>query len=266
MALLIGISLGTSGGVMQTILHNPLASPYTLGIGAGASFGASISIICNLGDAWTMVLAFLFAMLISTFIYLIGRFTKLSTHTMTLTGIGMLFLFQAGQGFIQYMASENQNQEIVFWTFGSLQKADYFKVLILFGGVIICLPLIYLNSWKYNSLLLGEEKAESLGINTNRIRIESLLLISILSSLAVCFTGPIGFIGLAGPHIGKILVGEDHRYYLPLSALAGGFILILADILSKVISPGSIFPVGIITSLIGVPFFFVVLLKGRKRA
>lgn len=265
MAVTIGLSLGASGSVMQTILSNPLASPYTLGIGAGAAFGASLGIMIGGNNYVVALLSFACAMSISLFIYLLGRYSGMSTHTMTLTGIALLFLFQALQSFLQYLASENQNQQIVFWMFGSLQKADYAKLLIVAAAFVLIFPLLWRNSWKYTALTLGAEKAESLGVRADRLKLQSFILISILSSLSVCFTGPIGFIGLAGPHIAKILVGEDHRFYLPCSALVGALILTFADALSKLIAPGSIFPIGIITSLIGVPFFIVILLRGRQR-
>ena len=264
MAILIGLSLGTSGSVMQTILHNPLASPYTLGIGAGASFGATIAILFQGNDFVVTGLAFLFAMIISLLIFFIGKFKKISTHTMTLLGIALLFFFKALQSFVQYFASEDQNQSIVFWEFGSLQKVDYQKVLILLVAFVIIFPLLMRNSWKYTSLSLGDMKAESLGIQTSKLKLESFIIISILSALSVCFTGPIGFIGIASPHIARMISGDDHRFYLPLSGLIGAFILLFADIVSKIIMPGSIFPIGIITSLIGVPFFFVVLIKEKR--
>ena len=264
MAILIGIALGTSGSVMQTILHNPLASPYTLGIGAGASFGATIAILFSGNDFVVATLAFVFAMIISLTIYFVGKFKKISSHTMTLLGIALLFFFKALQAFVQYFASEDQNQSIVFWSFGSLQKVDYQKVLILFVALVIVLPLLLKNSWKYTSLSLGDMKAESLGVKTSKLKLESFILISVISSLSVCFTGPIGFIGIASPHIARIITGDDHRFYLPLSGLIGSFILLFADILSKIIFPGSIFPIGIITSLIGVPFFFVVLFREKE--
>ncbi len=264
MAILIGIALGYSGSVMQTILHNPLASPYTLGIGAGASFGATLAILFNSNDYVVASFAFVFSMMISLLIYFIGRFRKISTHTMTLLGIALLFFFKALQSFVQYFASEDQNQSIVFWEFGSLQKVDYQKVLILLVALAIVIPLLMRNSWKYTTLSLGDMKAESMGIRTSNLKLESFILISVISSLAVCFTGPIGFIGIASPHIAKMISGDDHRFYLPLSGLIGSVILLFAEILSKVILSGTIFPIGIITSLIGVPFFFIVLLKERK--
>ena len=120
-------------------------------------------------------------------------------------------------------------------------------------------------SYLYNALLMGDEKAESLGIDSNRLKIITFLYISILASLSVCFTGPIGFIGIAGPHMARSIVGDDHRFYLPLSALLGALILSLADILSKLVMKGTIFPIGIITSLIGVPFFVAIIFRGKKQ-
>lgn len=264
MAIVIGLSLGASGSVMQTILNNPLASPYTLGIGAGASFGASLGIILGANNYVIALMSFAFAMSISLLIYALGRTTNMSTYTMTLMGIALLFLFQALQSFVQYLATENQNQEIVFWTFGSLQKVDFTKLLILTVAFVVVFPLLMRNVWKFTALSLGSQKAEALGIHTNKLKLESFILISVISSLSVCFTGPIGFIGIAGPHMARALIGEDHRYYLPCSALLGALILVVADILSKIIMPGTIFPIGIITSLIGVPFFFAILFKKRR--
>ena len=264
MAILIGLSLGTSGSVMQTILNNPLASPYTLGIGAGASFGASIAILLGFNDFLVALMAFIFSMVISLLIYFFGTIKKMTTHAMTLLGIALLFLFKALQALVQYFADDTQNQDILFWEFGSLQKVDYTKVLILFVAFLVVFPLILKNSWKYTSLSLGTTKAESLGIRTGKLKLESFFLISVLSSLSVCFTGLIGFIGIASPHMAKALVGEDHRFYLPLSGILGAIILLFSDILSKIIAAGSIFPIGIITSLIGVPFFFFILIKEKN--
>jgi len=256
MALVIGCSLGTAGSVMQTILHNPLASPYTLGIGSGASFGASLAIIMGWGEVGVSVMAFLFAMLICMFVNFMGRSRLLSSNSMVLSGIAMLFLFQALQALLQYDASEAQNQSIIFWSFGSLQKTTWSKLGITALITTICIPLILRNSWQYTALIMGDEKAESLGVPVNQLKLHSFFLISLLAAASVCFTGSIGFIGLAGPHIARLLVGDDQRFYILLSGVCGAAILSAASILSKLIHPGIIFPIGIITSIIGVPFFF----------
>ena len=263
MALVVGTALGTSGSVMQTILHNPLARPYTLGIGAAAGFGASLAISMGWGNVGISVLSFTFAMLICILIYLLGKRQDVSGNTMVLSGIALLFLFQALQALLQYGASESQNQSIVFWSFGSLQKTSWMKLGIAAAICAVSIPFILLDSWKYTALMLGDEKAESLGIEVGRLKMKAFFLISLLSAAAVCFTGTIGFIGLAGPHIARKLVGEDQRFYIPMSALCGAVLLSLASILSKTIQPGLIFPIGIITSIIGVPFFFAVVFRAR---
>lgn len=263
MALAIGCALGSSGAVMQTILHNPLASPYTLGVGAGAAFGASIAIVWGFGSVGTSLSAFLFSMLICLAIYFMGRKHNLSAGSMVLSGIALLFLFEALRALVQYGSTEEENQAIVFWSFGSLQKTTWGKLGITAAVSVLCLPLLLKDSWQYTALLMGDEKAESLGIRVNAVKLRAFLIISLLSAAAVCFTGTIGFIGLAGPHVARMLVGEEQRFYILTSALSGMVLLSLASILSKVIIPGIVYPIGIITSLIGVPFFFALVLRRR---
>ena len=248
---------------MQTILHNPLASPYTLGVGATAGFGASLAIVMGWGTAGTSLLSFSFAMLICLLIYWMGRGRDVSSGSMVLSGIALLFLFQALQALLQYDASESQNQSIAFWSFGSLQKTTWAKLALAAAVCAVSIPLILRDSWQYTALRMGDEKAESLGVQVGRLKLKAFFLISLLSAVSVCFTGTIGFIGLAGPHIARALVGEDQRFYIPFSAVCGAALLSAASILSKVIRPGLIFPIGIITSLIGVPFFFLLVYQSR---
>ena len=262
MALVAGFSLGSAGSVMQTILHNPLASPYTLGVGTAAGFGASIAIVLGLGSVATSAMAFAFSMLLCLLIYLMGR-NNISSGSLVLSGIAFLFLFQALQALLQYGASETQNQSIVFWSFGSLQRTDWSKLAITAAVCLVVTPLIFGDAWKYTALTMGDEKAASLGVHVSRLKIKAFLLISLQSAVSVCFTGTIGFIGLAAPHIARMLVGEDQRFYMPVSALCGAAILSSASIVSKLIRPGLIFPIGIITSLIGVPFFFSLVFRSR---
>lgn len=263
MALAVGYSLGMAGSVMQTILNNPLASPYTLGVGAGAAFGASLGILINGGEWLVSLLAFLFSMLICALIYLLGKVRGMSTQNMVLVGIALLFIFQALQALLQYASTESQNQEIVFWSFGSLQKGNWITMAIVAGVGLVCTPFILMDSWKYTALLMGDEKAESLGINVNRLKIKAFFAISLMSAVTVCFTGTIGFIGLAGPHIARMLVGQDQRFYIPVSAGCGALLLSVSSVLSKIIIPGTIFPIGIITSIIGVPFFFILVIRKK---
>lgn len=263
MAVVIGAALGTAGLLMQTILHNPLASPYTLGIGAAAGFGATLAIVLGLGTIGVSFFSFLFAMSVCGLIYVLGKRMDMSGGTFVLVGIAMLFLFQSLQALLQYGASETQNQSIVFWSFGSLQKSSWQNLGIAAVVTAVCLPLIYRNRWQYNALLLGDRKAESLGVELQKLRLQSFFLVSLLAAVSVCFTGSIGFIGLAGPHIARKLVGDNASYALPASALCGSVILSVSSIISKIIKPGLIFPIGIVTSLIGAPVFFLIIRNGK---
>ena len=270
MALGVGASLGVAGAIMQTILRNPLASPYTLGISAGAGFGAALTIVAGIGISagmgrWLVPFnAFLFAILSSFLIYIIGAAKKLTPGAMILGGIGLSFMFGALQSMLQYAASAEQNQSIVFWLFGSLSRAETSTAVAMLMLVAAAFPVLVANAWKFTALQLGDEKATGLGINVKRLRILGFGMASLLTAVAVSFVGTIGFIGLAGPHIARMLVGEDQRFFMPLASIFGAAILLLASIVSKVIVPGFVFPIGIVTSLIGVPVFFSVLLSKKR--
>ena len=270
MGLLVGAALGLSGAVMQTILNNPLASPYTLGLSAGAGFGASVALVTGLASSIAVFeeflvagWAFLFALLACFGIYFISKIKRFTSDVMVLTGIGMVFFFQAGQSFLQYIASEEALSGIVFWTFGSLTKASASKCIIVAVVLIISFIVIYFNAWKLTAMNMGDERARSLGIDVGRLRKLMFVTISFLTATAVAFVGSIGFVGIVGPHFARIMLGEDQRYYLPMSAICGALILSMASVASKMIIPGAIFPVGILTSLIGVPVFFVLIIKKK---
>lgn len=269
MALLVGASLGIAGAGMQTILDNPLSSPYTLGISAGAGFGASLVVVIGLssleflGEFMVPFGAFVFAGLTSFFIYSINKIKNFSSETMILAGIGMMFLFQALQSLMQYMATPEALQNIVFWTMGSLTKANWLSISIVLVALLVMLPLMMRESWRLTALKLGDEKASGLGVNVEHLRVKIFLFISIITAVAVSFVGTIGFIGIVGPHIARMLVGEDQRYFLPLSAVCGMVILSLASIASKMLIPGAMFPIGIVTAIIGVPFFFSLVLNRK---
>lgn len=269
MALLVGASLGIAGAGMQTILDNPLSSPYTLGISAGAGFGASLVVVIGLssleflGEFMVPFGAFVFAGLTSFFIYSINKIKNFSSETMILAGIGMMFLFQALQSLMQYMATPEALQNIVFWTMGSLTKANWLSISIVLVALLVMLPLMMRESWRLTALKLGDEKASGLGVNVEHLRVKIFLFISIITAVAVSFVGTIGFIGIVGPHIARMLVGEDQRYFLLLSAVCGMVILSLASIASKMLIPGAMFPIGIVTAIIGVPFFFSLVLTRK---
>ncbi len=271
MAVVVGASLGLAGGEMQTILDNPLASPYTLGISAAAGFGAGLALIMGIGVVpWAEhvlvpVNAFIFSLGTSLVIYALAKLKNAQSETIILTGIALLFLFNALNALLQYHASLEDLQAMVFWLFGSLMKASWTKALIALAVMALVLPFLTRNTWRLTALRLGDQKAMSLGVNVERLRLQTMILISILTAAAVCFVGTIGFIGLVAPHIARILVGEDQRFFLPCSALSGALLLSAASVGSKLVVPGAIYPIGIITAFIGVPFFLSVILGKRKR-
>ena len=269
MAVAVGMALGLAGAEMQTILNNPLASPFTLGVSSAASFGAALAIVLGLGipgiaDKWFIPAnAFIFALLACFILDGVSRWTRVATSGVVLFGIALVFTFNALISILQFVASEDTLQGLVFWTMGSLARASWDKLAILAVALLIIVPLSLKNAWKLTALRLGEDRAVSFGINVKKLRLTTLLRISIISALTVAFVGPVGFIGLVAPHISRMMFGEDHRFYLPGSMLIGALVLSLASVFSKNIVPGVIIPVGIVTSLVGVPFFLSIIIRNR---
>ncbi|KIS41373.1 ABC 3 transport family protein [Kosakonia radicincitans YD4] len=269
MAIIVGLTLGLAGAEMQTILNNPLASPFTLGVSSAAAFGAALAIVLGIGipgipAQWFISAnAFIFALLAALLLDGITRWTQVATSGVVLFGIALVFTFNALVSMLQFIANEDTLQGLVFWTMGSIARASWEKLGILLLALAVIMPLSMLSAWKLTSLRLGEDRAISFGINVRRLRLATLLRISILSALSVAFVGPIGFIGLVAPHIARLLFGEDHRFYLPASALIGALVLSLASIVSKNLISGVIIPVGIVTSLVGVPFFITIIVRHR---
>ncbi|MFD2205551.1 FecCD family ABC transporter permease [Kiloniella antarctica] len=269
MALVVGASLGIAGVQMQTILGNPLASPYTLGFSAAAGFGAAVTILIGFElpfiPGFTVPLAaFIMAGLACGLVYGFAHVRGVTAEIMILAGIATLFLFQSLQSLVQYMASPEVLQEIVFWLFGSMLKASWFSVSVSSSILILSMVILARNSWQLTALRMGDERARSIGVNVQRLRIKIFLLVSLLTAGAVAFVGTIGFIGLVAPHIARMIVGEDHRILMPLSGLVGGLLMIGASIVSKIISPGYVVPIGIVTAVIGVPFLFGLILTHKK--
>lgn len=271
MALFVGAMLGVAGAEMQTILNNPLADPFTLGLSSAASFGAALAIVLGwsvipfVGGLMVTVNAFVFAMGTSFLLFLFTRLRGVSPEAMILVGIAVLFTCNALLAFLQYGASEFQLAQLIFWQMGSLARATWAKVGVCAAVLVVILPYFLSRSWALTALRMGEDKAAALGINVSLLRIMVLGGVSILAAVAVSFVGAIAFVGLVGPHIARMIVGEDQRGFLPLSALCGALILSGTSIASKAITPGIVYPIGMITSLIGIPFFVLLILGQRKR-
>lgn len=271
MALTVGAMLGLSGAGMQTILSNPLADPFTLGVSAAATVGASVaivfgwSIIPGAGVFIVTANAFVFALAASLVLFFMTKLRGVSAETMILVGIALLFTCNAITALLQYRSNEVQLTQIVFWTLGSLARATWGKVEIAAILIAVALPFFLMRGWALTALRLGDERAESLGVRVDRLRLEILVATSLLAAVSVSFVGGIGFIGLVGPHIARLLVGEDQRFFLPVATIASATLLSLASSVSKAINPGVIYPIGIITALIGVPFFISLVMSIRSK-
>ncbi|WP_110678650.1 iron ABC transporter permease [Salinicola sp. RZ23] len=270
MAVVVGLSLASAGAEMQTILNNPLADPFTLGVSAAASFGAALAIVLGVGllpggeALLTTLNAFAMAMLASLLIWLVSRLRGVSVQTMVLMGIALMFFFNALLGILQYVASAQSLQQLVFWSLGSLSRTSWPKVGIACAALALTLPVFFIAGWRLTALRMGDLQARAMGIDVPRLRLLVLLCCSLLAATAVAFVGTIGFIGLVGPHIARLLVGEDQRVFLPLSALVGALLMSLTSIASKTLIPGVLLPIGILTALIGLPFFVSLIIKSRR--
>jgi iron complex transport system permease protein len=270
MAAVVGAALGLSGAVMQTVLNNALASSYTLGISAAAGFGAALAILVGASlpvpEAWAIpAAAFTFAGLACALVAGVGQMRGATPELLVLAGIACLFLFQALLSLLQFLASPEALQQIVFWLFGSLQRSTMAKVGIVALVFAAVVPVILADAWRLTTLRLGDERARALGVRVDALRLRCFVVVSLLTGAAVAFVGTIGFIGLVAPHIARMLVGEDQRHLLPASAVFGALLLSAASVASKLILPGTTFPIGIVTALLGVPFFGWLVLASRGR-
>lgn len=278
-AIIAGCCMGIEGCIMQNVLRNPLASPYTMGITQGAAFGAAFAIIVlgagSLNSAQadavivnnpylTVFAAFLGAMIGVSIILLIAKVRGVTPEAMILAGVAMSSMFVAGIQFLQYFASDTQIAATVFWTFGDVGKAMWNDVWIMFVLLVPALIYFMYHAWDYNSLESGEETAMGLGVNTNRIRLHGMLISSFTASVTVAFLGVIGFVSLIAPHVMRRIIGNDHRYLIPTSALLGALILLVSDTLARIILSPIVLPVGIITSFLGAPLFFYIIIKMRR--
>jgi iron complex transport system permease protein len=268
LGIMAGIGLGVAGAVMQAILRNPLASPYTLGISSGAGFGASLAILAGAGivggDYLVIGNAFVFALLCSFIILGLSSRKGATPETMILAGIAMMYLFAAMTTLLQYFGEAEAVKEAVFWMVGDLDRSSWPKLTLITGALACCVPLLMMKSWDLNVMGAGDETATSLGVNVKRTRIVTMVVATLLVACIVCFTGTIGFIGLVAPHITRLAIGGDNRYVLPVSGLLGAILLISADLAARRIMAPVILPVGAVTAFMGAPLFLYLIMKRRR--
>ncbi|MEG1242987.1 MAG: iron ABC transporter permease, partial [Oscillospiraceae bacterium] len=275
-AIVAGIGLATCGCAMQSLLRNPLASDSTLGVSQGAAFGAAFAIIVlgagvqyQTTDGVTImnpylvtVCAFVCSMLSTLVILGLSRFKMITPEAMVLTGVALSALFSGGTTIMQYFADDVSLAAVIFWTFGDLGRASWLQVGIMSVMVLLSLVFFLFNRWNFNALQSGETTAKGLGVNVEALRILGMVICSLTVSVIVSFVGIINFIGLISPHLVRRIIGGDHRYLLPASAIGGALMLLLSDTLARSVVSPIILPIGAITSFLGAPIFLYLLYKG----
>jgi iron complex transport system permease protein len=268
MGIIAGIGLAVAGAAMQGILKNPLASPFTIGISAGAGFGAALAILLGAGITTGKYLiignAFLFSLVPTFIILVLTKYRKATPETMILGGIAIMYVFSAMTTLLMFFSDSDAVREAYFWTVGSLGRAKWEYVFPSFIIVTVCLvPLIW-KSLDLNVMGSGDESAKSLGVNVEGTRVLVMVLASLMTAAVISFTGTIGFIGLVAPHICRMVVGGDNKFLFPVSGLLGAIILLFADTLARTIMAPVVLPVGVVTAFLGGPLFLYLITKRRK--
>ena len=268
LAILVGAALSAAGTSYQGLFKNPMVSPDILGVSAGAGFGASIGILLSLGDVPVQVLALgvgLAAVLaVLGLSAAIGRGNS-TLLIMVLSGTVVSSLFSSFNSLIKYVADQNSKlPEITFWLMGSFAKSGSYKnVIVMFSALALGAVPLFLFRWKMNVMSFGEEEAQSMGVNTRRLRYITILCSTLLTASSVALCGMIGWVGLVIPHISRFLVGPNYSTLLPISMLSGSIFMLAVDDIARTVAAGEI-PLGVLTSLIGAPFFIYMMFKGRK--
>jgi len=268
MAMAVGAALAVAGAVMQAVFGNPLAEPGVVGVSAGAAFGAAIAIVTGLlalGE-WTIaVLAFAGGLGATLLVYGVSRAGgRTEVVTLLLTGIAVNAFGGAGLAFLLFMAGSASREQIVFWQLGSLSGSLWRESLLVLVVAAIGTVVAILLGRRYDILSLGERNARHLGINVERLRFWSIVLVALLTGAAVAFVGIISFVGLVVPHLMRMLLGPSHRALLVSSAFGGALLIVVADLLARTLIGGAELPIGLLTSLVGGPFFFVLLWRQRR--
>ena len=271
LAVLAGAALSVSGVVMQALTRNPLVSPFTIGVSSAAAFGASVAIVFGFAIVpgtvgGVVVNAFSFAVLCALLVYAISWKLGMSPETLILTGIALNYLFAALTSTVQYVAEEHQLAAAVQWAFGSLNDASWDQNLFLAVVLTVSLPVLQRFSLSFNALTAGgDELTKSIGANPTSIKAITGMAAVLLTASTISFTGVIGFVGLVGPHIARLLIGGDHPRLLPFSVVIGAILVVLADTIGRTLISPVVIPVGIVISFLGVPLFLSLIIARRTR-
>ena len=263
---------------MQSVLRNPLASPFTLGLSNAAAFGAAIGILMfgagttgsSIADAvvvnnpyLTTICAFLFSMLTTVIILLVAKMRSATPETMVLAGVAISSLFSAGLMAIQYFVDDTKLASIVFWQFGDVSRSSWMELGIITVVVAAAFAYILFKRWDYNAIDAGDETARGLGVNVEKTRLFGMIAASIISAVVVAFLGVIGFVGLVCPHMVRRVIGDDHRFLIPGSFVCGAVLLLISDTVARTIIAPHVLPVAVLTAFLGAPVFLYLIIRGR---
>ncbi|NYF35142.1 iron ABC transporter permease [Stenotrophomonas sp. JAI102] len=267
---MVGAALAMAGASLQGLFGNPLADPGIVGVTQGAALGAVSAIVLGAGalGAWTLPLAaFAGAGGAITLTYLLARPGQGSgTATLLLVGIAIAAFCSAMIGFLTYIASESELQSLVFWQMGSLAQADWRDVIAVAPVFVLGTIALLRLATPLDMLALGERQAQHLGLDVKRTRLKLIAFSALLVGAAVAFAGSIGFVGLVVPHVVRLLVGPGHRWLLPVSAVAGALLIVVADTAARTLDPPSEIPLGLFSAALGAPFFLWLVMRQRHRS
>jgi len=279
-AIVAGAGLAISGATMQSILRNPLGSPFTLGISHAAAFGAAFSVMIlgsgimastnvgavNITNPYVTTLsAFLFSLAAAGVIMGVSRIRGSTPEVMILTGVALGALFTAGTMLLQYFADDVQLAAMVFWTFGDTARASWSELGLITAVTLVSSVYFMANSWNYNAIDAGDETARGLGVHVQRTRLFGMLVATLLTAVIISFLGIIGFVGLVVPHMVRRCIGSDLRFLLPASIVSGGLLLLVSDTAARLMLAPQVLPVSILTAFMGAPVFIALIIRGARK-
>ncbi len=268
MAAVAGAALATAGALMQGIFGNPLAEPGVVGVSAGAALAASTVIVFDLAfvGTWTVALfAFVGGLVTTILVYLLSRDGgRTEVVTLVLTGIAVNAVASAGLAFLLFLGDQQAREEIVFWQLGSLNGSRWEQVGVAAPFMVVGLAVAMAMSRRLDLLALGDRAARHVGVDVERLRMGAIVVVALLTAAAVAFCGIIAFVGLVVPHLVRLLAGPGHRLLVPASALGGALLLVVADLGARTLVAYADLPIGMLTSLVGGPFFFWLIRRARR--
>lgn len=267
LAVMVGAGLALSGAVLQGVFRNPLADPGLIGVSSGAAFGAVIAIVIGLAPIGVFTVpmaAFIGGIITTMIVWTLARHDgRVDTVTLILVGVALNAMIGAGMGVLNYIADDEQLRQVVFWQMGSLGGATWKADMAILPMILLGVLILPRRAKELNLLVLGEREARHLGVDVDRLRFLLIVVVALTTGAAVAFAGLIGFVGLIIPHLIRLIAGPDHRVLLPASMLAGASLLVLTDLLARTVAAPAELPIGIMTALLGAPFFLFLLLRTR---